>query len=581
MAGERLGGLAGRKRRARGRRHHGLGAWVVPGQGRGRRARRGQPDRGQGGRRWSPAARAESPDVAARAVGLDDLPTELVGPTCSSPPPDAGDPIVTTCGSCRPAWRDRRRAAAHRRRRRAARRRSRRRRPRRGRRCSTWTPSPPSPSAGIASRRREIAAVQDDRRIDELDRFDWPRRMPARWRRSSRPCVNGPRTSALAELERFAGRLGEPRRPATRGGRGAHPRDRGQADARSDRPTEGRRRDLAGRAAGRVSARALRPVLTADRPCRARSGSPPAASALARWQADHVAAPAALQRSRSRRRHRPGLHRGRPAHGRPVGRDRRQGGLRQGGPGRGARRAGGPRRALGEGPTGAHAPGLVIGAVPERGDSRDALVGSRLVDLRDRWRSWPPVLPRRRAQLAPAPGRSRLCRAPRATWPPDSSAGRRLRRHRRGCRRVGAARPRRPHHRGAARCRCSSRRSARVRWRSSAAPMTTTRISLPGGDRPRRRAVVGSTPSGRSSPSSGGDCSLPAGAHAELVAGRRSSAGRAGCFGTGPGPASATRSVATTGPRWVARWRQSMRAALDGRPAALRRDRVPRRRRSR
>ena len=177
---------------------------------------------------------------------------------------------------------------------------------------------------------------------------------------------------------------------------------------------------------------------------------------LARWQADHVVA--LLQKadpgSRSRRRRR---DQRRPPARRPHLGAGRQGRVRQGGPGRGARRPGRPRGPLGQGPALATPDGLVIGAVPERADVRDALVG------RDARRPARGALVatgslRRRAQLAHcAPTcASRACGATsppgstgrRATastpwsWPPPPSTGSGWGRpHRRAARPDGDAAP--------------------------------------------------------------------------------------------------------------------------------------------
>ena len=121
-------------------------------------------------------------------------------------------------------------------------------------------------------------------------------------------------------------------------------------------------------------------------------------SALARWQAERVGA--LLRRA--------GRVRGRHDHRRPrptfrSARDRRHRRVREGGAAGRARRARRPRGALGQGPARPTTPaGLVLAAVPERGDPRDALVG---VDARRD--------PDRRAHRAPAP-----CAGARSSRPP-------------------------------------------------------------------------------------------------------------------------------------------------------------------
>ena len=127
----------------------------------------------------------------------------------------------------------RRASAADRRRRRAPRRRSRRPATSTASRCSTWTTCAPSPTPGMAERRREVAAVR--RMVDEeVVRFT-----AVTTAQEVAPLVAAlhergevdPRRRARA-LPRPAGRA---RRPPGRGGRGADPRHRGQAAARADR----------------------------------------------------------------------------------------------------------------------------------------------------------------------------------------------------------------------------------------------------------------------------------------------------------------------------------------------------------
>ena len=111
-------------------------------------------------------------------------------------------------------------------------------------RCSTWTTSGPFAEAGVAERRREVAAVEaivDD----ELDRYLGGHVGPrgrAAGRRAARPGRGGPQRRARA----LRGRARRPRRPPARRGRGAHPGHRGQAAARADRAAQGRGRHRPG-----------------------------------------------------------------------------------------------------------------------------------------------------------------------------------------------------------------------------------------------------------------------------------------------------------------------------------------------
>ena len=93
-------------------------------------------------------------------------------------------------------------------------------------------PAGASPRPACAERQREVAAVQAHRRRRgrALRRAS---ARPARSRRSSPRCASGPSRSALAELERFAARLGGLDDRRARGGRGAHPGHRRQAAARA------------------------------------------------------------------------------------------------------------------------------------------------------------------------------------------------------------------------------------------------------------------------------------------------------------------------------------------------------------
>ena len=161
------------------------------------------------------------------------------------------------------------------------------------------------------------------------------------------------------------------------------------------------------------------------------------------------------------------------------------------------------------------APGLVLAAVPERGDARDALVGARLDDLA------PGAVvatgsARRRAQLARAAARPHVRRAARQHGHPPRQGRPRRRRDRRGRRRVRAARARR-----APEPRCSRPVGVRAAGRPGRA-----RGRVPRGRRRGRRArspCIEHAPSRRRVDAEraflaelGGDCDLPAGAHAVL-----------------------------------------------------------------
>ena len=177
--------------------------------------------------------------------------------------------------------------------------------------------------------------------------------------------------------------------------------------------------------------------------------------------------------------------------------------VREGGPGRGARRSGRHRRALGQDLPSVAVDGLVLAGVPEQGsEPRDALVGSTLADLPTgalvatgsvrRRPSWPWLRP-----TSPSPD----CAASPPVWP-----GPGLRRHRRWPRRH-----RLRHTQDAGRRRCSPPTScclrwARGRWRSRRAGDATALEALallehaPAGSRSGRAGFLAEL---------GGDCDLP------------------------------------------------------------------------
>ena len=211
-----------------------------------------------------------------------------------------------------------------------------------------------------------------------------------------------------------------------------------------------------------------------------------------------------------------------------------------------------PRRPLGQGPPGAHA--------RRAGDRRRARAG-RSAGCAGRDAGWStcPTDGGDRDRFGPAPGAARppppgprsspSCGAtwppgwrrptssPPSSWPPSRWSGSAW----------PTASPR------CSRPRCSSPRSARVRWRSSAGP-TTARHA-------RCWAGIEHAPSRRTLDAErafltelGGDCSLPAGAHAEVVAGGGAAPMRA-ILGRGSerGPASCdTRRPVTTASNWAA-----------------------------
>ena len=299
----------------------------------------------------------------------------------------------------------RRPAAAGRRRGRAPRRRRRRRRDSRASRCSTSTTCAPSPSAAWPSARAEAAAgpaASSPRRSSATPR--WP--PPARRRRSWPQLHERAEGVRQAELERFRSKLaGLDDAAAGRGG-SPHPGPRRQAAARADGPASRRRRHAARRAQRRGRPRPVRSALTvllrhvqaggrdADRLRLATRGSPwPAGrpSTCRPPAGRHPASPSSSWWWRPRATR---------ATDAPIQRHRRPGRVRQGGAAGGARRSRRRRRALGQGPALRPPPaGLVMAAVPERGDARDALVGSTLAGLAP-GATVATGLVRRRAQLA-------------------------------------------------------------------------------------------------------------------------------------------------------------------------------------
>ena len=211
--------------------------------------------------------------------------------------------------------------------------------------------------AGIDERRQEVAAVARHRRRRG-------RALPARGRRAREVA---PLVAALRDRaeDAAAGRARplprparRPRRPPAGGGRGAHPGHRGQAAARAHRAAQGRRRH---RPRASASPRPSATSSTSDRrPHRGRLRAATRGSALARWQTDHVGRPAAPRRPAADGRGGGRRDRRRPPPDVPICADRRPGRVREGGAGGGARRAGRPRRALGQGPAVARPPtGLV------------------------------------------------------------------------------------------------------------------------------------------------------------------------------------------------------------------------------
>ena len=222
----------------------------------------------------------------------------------------------------------------------------------------------------------------------------------------------------------------------------------------------------------------------------------------------------------------------------PSARHRRPGRVRQGGAAGGARRPGRPRRALGEGPpvgTAARGPGAGGRAAPGR--------AARRASSARRSPAWRPARRvatgsvRRRAQLAVLRPDLDVRRACAATSTPGSAKVARRRRHRGGRRpRSSASAATDRGGRGAVGPSRWCRRSARARWRWSAAATTTAardrlakiESSIDRGFVDLERAFLAEL---------GGGCDLPVGAHAHLdhdgqSSSTRSSPGRRACGGT-------------------------------------------------
>ena len=220
---------------------------------------------------------------------------------------------------------------------------------------------PPRLRRRPAPRRRE-GEVAGVRTIvdDELERY-----LGATSAREVAPLIVALRDRAeavrQAELERFRARLGELDAAPARGRRGAHPR-RSSPSCCTSRSVA--LKDAAGSPRGDRLVDALRELFDLDD-----DAAPPPRSCCA--------VRAATRGSRARRAGRPSTSprccapstatvevelvrrrdAGRPAARRPDLGARRQGRVRQGGAGRGARRPGRPRRALGQGPAVGHVPG--------------------------------------------------------------------------------------------------------------------------------------------------------------------------------------------------------------------------------
>ena len=233
--------------------------------------------------------------------------------------------------------------------------------------------------------------------------------------RRGRPAAGGPAGRRPARAGRGHPRRraeplsqppGRPRSGPGRGRRRPDPGHRGQAAPRTDRQRQSRGRYARRRAAGArrcggcSSSIPDRPPLA--RPLRTREALRIATrgSALARWQAEQVAR--ALRSADPGVRGRAGRdrHLRRPAPGRPGLGARRPGGVRQGGAGRRARRAGRPGRPLGQGPAVVgHPRGWCLAAIPD--GPTPATPWSE-----PGWRTcspgpwWRPGSVRRRAQLA-------------------------------------------------------------------------------------------------------------------------------------------------------------------------------------
>ena len=468
MAGDRLGGLDGRRvARARGGRDgrgHGppLAAPASPTSGRGQpHVGRGPSSRGRAGRRPRPSTSTTCPAALADVDVLltsHRLPPRSSSSTATSRPWSTGragrpllivdmavprdvDPAVGALARRDPARHGRPAGL---------------RRGRPGRAPRGGRPGPRPSSTTRSSRFLDASSARAGR---------------ARW---SPPCAIGPRSCGWPSWP-ASGPARRPRPAPAGGGRGRHPGSAGQAPARADGAAQGGGRLGPGRAPRRGPARALRPVVRPahDGRCGRHPGEP-----AGPWQTDHVAA---LLRGRDagRRRARPSSSRPSATARRtpPIWRDR-------------AARASSSRRCRPPcstgGPTSPSTrprtcrrpppPGLVIAAVPERGDPRDALVGGTLDDLPPGARVATGSV-RRRAQLAwlrpdltfaglRGNMDTRLAKAPR------------LRRHRGGRRRpraAGRSATRRP--------RCSTPRRAapgraRAPWPSSAGTTTTAPAAL-------------------------------------------------------------------------------------------------------
>ena len=203
-------------------------------------------------------------------------------------------------------------------------------------------------AAGVAGRRREVAAAEAIL-DDELERY-----LDASSAREVAPLVIALRERAeavrQAELERFRAAA---RRPRRRPGGAVDAVDRGDSwpSCCTSRPCA--LKDAAGIARGDRLAAALRELFELEalrhrgmRPLRVATRG----SALARWQADHVAVLAQKAEPGLERRDGGGRDQRRPPTRRPHLGTGRQGRVRQGGAGRRARgpgRRGGP---LGQGP---------------------------------------------------------------------------------------------------------------------------------------------------------------------------------------------------------------------------------------
>ena len=202
---------------------------------------------------------------------------------------------------------------------------------------------------------------------------------PARWPRWWPGCATAPRTSARASSTRHRARLADLDERQRDAVETITKRLAGQAAARAHGAAQGRRRHATRRAPGRGPARPVRPLgahVPAPPRRHAVERAGPLAGRVRGGRAGARSDPELRRRARlvdTDRRPPPG--RAHPRHGRP-------GRVREGGAGRGARRPRRHGRALGQGPhRHADPPGLVLAAVPRRGDPRDALVGRSLADL--------------------------------------------------------------------------------------------------------------------------------------------------------------------------------------------------------